>query len=64
MAKKAQNKQKERLFEEKLVPAKPGSDRLFDVSYGAKLKAGRVPGDDVPERRGTAGYFMEKLRRS
>jgi hypothetical protein len=26
--------QKERLFEETLVPAKPGSDLLFDVSYG------------------------------
>ena len=34
MAKKPKSQQKERLFEEKLVPAKPGSGRIFDVSYG------------------------------
>ena len=36
MAKKSPNQQKERLFEEKLVPAKPGSDKLFEVGYGAE----------------------------
>ena len=33
MAKKSQKPQAERLFEEHLVPAEPGSGRLFDVSY-------------------------------
>ena len=33
MARKTLNEQKERLFEEELVPAKPGSDELFEVSY-------------------------------
>ena len=35
MAKKPQRQQKERLFEEKLVSAKPGSNKLFDVSFGS-----------------------------
>ena len=35
MAKKSQKPQKERLFEEKLVPAKPGSGELFDGSIDA-----------------------------
>lgn len=34
MAKKSSKNQKERLFQEKLVPAKAGSGELFDVSYG------------------------------
>ena len=34
MAKKSTRKQKERLFEAKLVPAKSGSGELFEVSFG------------------------------
>jgi DNA modification methylase/DNA-directed RNA polymerase subunit RPC12/RpoP len=63
MAKKSQNQQKERLFEEKLVPAKPGSDRLFDVSYGdEESKPVECLGMTFPNDEARRAYFTEKLR--
>jgi len=55
--------QKERLFEEKLVPAKPGSDKLFDVSYGDEAaKPIECLGMTFPNDEVRRQYFMEKLR--
>lgn len=63
MAKKSQSKQKERLFEEKLVPAKPGSDRLFDVSYGDdESKAVECMGMKFLNDEARRTYFTGKLR--
>ena len=63
MAKKSKNRQKERLFEEKLVPAKLGSDKLFDVSYGDD---GSQPveclGMTFPNDEARRAYFTENLR--
>ena len=63
MAKKARSKQKEKLFEEKLVPSKQGSGRLFDVSYGGNESQpveclGMTFENDEARRQ----YFLEKLR--
>jgi hypothetical protein len=62
MAKKSSNKQKERLFDEELVPAKPGSGELFDVSYGGKPKPVECLGMVFPSDDARRVYFMEKLR--
>ena len=63
MAKKSQKPQKERLFEEKLVPAKPGSPRLFDVSYGdEEPKPVECLGMTFPNDEARRAYFTEKLR--
>jgi 16S rRNA G966 N2-methylase RsmD len=63
MARKLLKEQKESLFEEKLVPAKPGSDKLFDVSYGAEeSKPVRCLGLDFANEEARRAYFLEKLR--
>jgi hypothetical protein len=63
MAKKSQKQQKERLFEEKLVPAKPGSDRLFDVSYGDDESTSiECLGMTFPNDEARRAHFTEKLR--
>jgi hypothetical protein len=60
MAKRSLNQQKERLYEEKLVPAKPGSDGLFEVSYdtGKPLKC---LGLEFPNDEARRDYFLQKL---
>ena len=63
MAKKARSKQKEKLFEEKLVPSKQGSGRLFDVSYGGNESQpveclGMTFENDEARRQ----YFLERLK--
>ena len=61
MTRKSITQQGERLFEEKLVPAKPGSDALFEVSYdtGKPVKClGLEFADDAARRN----YFLQKLR--
>jgi len=61
MAKKSQ---KERLFEEKLVPAKPGSGELFDVSFGDdESKPVECLGMTFPNDAARRAHFMEKLRK-
>jgi len=62
MAKKSQKQQKERLFEEKLIPAKPGSDRLFDVSYGDDSKPVECLGMTFPTDEARRAHFTGKLR--
>lgn len=63
MAKKSQHQQKERLFEEKLVPATSGSGRLFDVSYGDDAsKPVECLGMQFPNDAARRVYFTEKLR--
>jgi hypothetical protein len=62
MAKKTQSNQKERLFEEKLVPAKAGSGRLFDVSYGSGSKPVECLGMQFPNNNARHSHFTEKLR--
>jgi predicted RNA methylase len=63
MAKKSQKKQKEHLFEEKLVPAKSGSGELFDVSFGDE-DSGPVEclGMTFDNDQARRDYFIEKLR--
>lgn len=62
MEKKSQNKQKERLFEEKLVPAKTGSNRLFDVRYRDEVsKPVECLGTKFPNDDARRAYFTEKL---
>src|SRR5437763_1085200 len=64
MAKKSQQQQKERLFEEKLVPAKLGSDSLFDVSYGdEESKPVECLGMTFPNDEARRAHFTEKLRK-
>ena len=63
MAKKSQKPQKERLFEDKLVPGKSGSPQLFDVSYGDDASTpveclGMTFHNDEARRT----YFTDKLR--
>lgn len=63
MAKKARSKQKEKLFEETLVPAKPGSGRIFEASYDTDPSQpveclGMTFENDEARRQ----YFLEKLR--
>jgi DNA modification methylase/predicted RNA-binding Zn-ribbon protein involved in translation (DUF1610 family) len=62
MAKKSSNKQSERLFEEKLVPAKPGSGELFDVSFDEKPKPVECLGMTFPNDDARRAHFTEKLR--
>jgi 16S rRNA G966 N2-methylase RsmD len=63
MAKKSINKQSKRLFEEKLVPAKPGSGELFEVSYGDDhLKPVECLGMTFPNDGARRAHFTEKLR--
>jgi len=63
MAKKSQKRQKERLFEEKLVPAKPGSDRLFDVTYGDEASQPvECLGTTFPNDEARRAHFTELLR--
>jgi hypothetical protein len=62
MAKKSSNKQKERLFEENLVPAKPGSGELFDVSYGDDPKPVECLGMTFPNDKDRRAHFTVKLR--
>ncbi|WP_013627489.1 DNA methyltransferase [Rubinisphaera brasiliensis] len=63
MAKKAKKQQKERLFEEKLVPSKKGSGELFDVSYGDDDgKPVECLGMTFENDTARREYFTEKLR--
>lgn len=62
MAKKSSNKQRERLFEEKLVPAKRGSGELFDVSYENESKPVECLGVTFPNDEARRAYFTERLR--
>lgn len=59
--KKTRRKQNERLFEEKLVPSKSGTGRLFDVSYNidepVECLGMKFENDDARRQ-----YFLEKLR--
>ncbi len=61
MAKK-QHQQKERLFEEKLVPAKGGSGELFDVAYGDDSRPVQCLGMTFPNDEARRAHFTEKLR--
>ena len=62
MAKKSPKKQKERLFEEKLVPAKAGSGKLFDVSYGSGQGPVECLGMTFPNDEARRAHFTERLR--
>lgn len=62
MAKKSSNKQNERLIEEKLVPGKPGSGELFDVSYGDESKPVECLGMTFPNDEARRAHFTERLR--
>src|SRR5271157_187648 len=63
MAKNPLNQQEERLFEEKLVPAKAGSDKLFDVSYdNESAEPVECVGMTSPNDEARRAYFLEKLR--
>lgn len=63
MAKKPQKPQKERLFEDKLVPGKSGSGRLFDVSYGDDATTPvECLGMTFPNDEARRAYFTDKLR--
>src|SRR5579863_145199 len=61
MARRSLNQQKDRLFEEKLVPAKPGSDALFEVSYDIG-KPVKCLGLEFPNDEARREYFLQKLR--
>jgi DNA methylase len=63
MPRKLQNNQKGRLFEETLVPAMPGSDKLFDVSYGYEAsKPVECLGMTFPNDEARRAFFTKKLR--
>ncbi len=63
MATKSQKPQSERLFEEHLVPAEPGSGRLFDVSYSVdRSKPVECLGMTFPTDESRRAYFTAKLR--
>lgn len=63
MAKKSRLQQKERLFQEKLIPAKPGTGRLFEVSYGGdESKPIECLGITFPNDEARRAHFVEKLR--
>src|ERR1017187_6993489 len=61
MAKKSITQQRERLFQEKLVPAKPGSDALFEVSYDTD-KPTKCLGLEFANDEARRNYFLGKLR--
>lgn len=67
MAKKTKSSQKERLFKEKLVPAKSGSGELFDVSFGDDESGpveclGKTFDNDQARREYFLGKLCEKLK--
>ena len=62
MAKKARSKQKEKLFEETLVPSKPGSGKLFDVSYDDESQPVECLGMTFENDEARRQYFLERLR--
>lgn len=63
MAKKSRKPQKERLFEENLVPGKAGSGELFDASYGDdESKPVECLGVTFPNDAARREHFTEKLR--
>ena len=63
MAKKSLDETQERLFEEKLVPARPGSGELFDVSFDAdRTKPVECLGMKFPNDEARRVYFTEQLR--
>ena len=65
MAKQPRKQQNERLFEDTLVPAPPGSGRLFDVCYSFdRSKPVECLGMTFPDDEARRTFFMEKLRRS
>lgn len=59
--KKPSPKQRETLFKETLVPAQPGSDRLFEVSY-EDLQPIECLGMTFPNDDARRTYFLNKLR--
>jgi DNA modification methylase len=61
MAKKSAKAQKETLFKETLVPAAPGSDRLFEVSYDDS-KPVECLGMTFPSDEARRAYFLARLR--
>jgi DNA modification methylase len=61
MAKKSITQQRERLFQENLVPAKPGSDALFEVSYDTD-KPTKCLGLEFANDEARRNYFLGKLR--
>lgn len=65
MAKKSRGQQSKGLFEEKLVPGKPGSGELFDVTYGEKEAKGvECLGIKFQDEEARRAYFTERLRES
>jgi 16S rRNA G966 N2-methylase RsmD/predicted RNA-binding Zn-ribbon protein involved in translation (DUF1610 family) len=62
MAKKSQKPQTERLFDQHLVPAEPGSGRLFDVSYSVdRSKPVECLGMTFPNDDARRVHFTDKL---
>jgi DNA modification methylase len=63
MVKKFLNQQNKRLFAERLVPAKPGSDNLFEVRYETEqVKPITCLGLSFANDDARRVYFLEKLR--
>lgn len=63
MAKKSsQSRDQKRLFEERLVPAQPGSDRLFEVAFDVTAQPVECLGMTFPNDEARRNYFLEKLR--
>jgi DNA modification methylase len=63
MAKKSRNRDQKPLFEERLVPAEPGSNRLFEVAYGDEdSNSVECLGMTFPNEEVRRAYFLEKLR--
>ncbi len=52
-----------RLFEETLVPARPGSDRLFDVTYEAASRPVICLGSEFANEDARRTQFTEELRK-
>lgn len=63
MAKKKRYDRSPRLFEETLVPAQPGSDRLFDVSYEAASRPVICLGREFENEDARRTQFTEELRK-
>ena len=65
MAKKSQKPQAERLFEEHLVPAEPGSGRLFDVSNSVdRSKPVECLGITFPNDKARRDFFWRNYGKS
>ncbi len=60
--KSSQKRDQKRLFEERLVPARPGSDRLFEVAFDAASQPVECLGMTFPNDDARRSYFVEKLR--